>query len=437
MDAFVTRESVAWKNIAEDGWRWVDILPPSDQPLERWLPALTTLKALLAEAEDAFGICHIRARPLYACLDTISDEELSDAAHLADYLQLPTILPLRIKRNVAAAALRNSSAALYPSIRGCALLAPLLEAAVELVKRRCAPWLLDLLANSEGGAAELALLSGLCGDELAAHGLEASGPPAARLAGLAAANHPLPDLGTAIKASMQLPAIVAASCGRVEGLQALRSAGWAFSTAAVEAAARCGELSALRYMCEDVRIPTVDSQVCVAAAQGGHMHVLRYCAEELRRPWRSPHDGRCCAAAAARGDLSMLQYLHQRGCPLSGRECQLAGESGNLSMLAWLRSLHPSPPWLFTTASAAAAGQLHVLQWIAEHESQDMVQDPWLCARAAEGGHLHVLRWLRSLQPPCPWTADTLLLAAHFGHHDVADWARANGCPPGDADDLG
>jgi hypothetical protein len=406
--------------------------------LERWLHGLTTLKALLVEAEDAFCVCHIRAQPLYKCLDTISNEELADATHLADYLQLPTSLPLRIKRHVAAAACRNAAEPLYQSIRNCASLAPLLEAAAELVKRRCAPWLLDVLENSDGNAAELALLAGLCGDELAVHGADAIGPEAAvHLAGLAAADHPLPDLGTAVKASVPLPSAIAASFGRVEGLKSLRTAGWACASKAVEAAARCGELPALRYLCEEARIPTRDSQVCVAAAQGGHMDVLRYCVEELRRPWRSPHDGRCCAAAAALGDLPMLQYLHQRGCPMSGRECQIAGEGGNLDMLAWLRSLHPPPPWLFTTASAAAAGQLQVLQWIAEHESQGMVHDAWLCARAAEGGHLHVLRWLRSLEPPCPWTADTLLLAAHFQHHDVADWARANGCPPGDADEVG
>ena len=46
---------------------------------------------------------------------------------------------------------------------------------------------------------------------------------------------------------------------------------------------------------------------------------------------------------------------------------------------------------------------------------------------AARGGHLAVLQWLRA--NGCEWNADTLWAAEEKCHHDVADWACANGCP--------
>lgn len=46
---------------------------------------------------------------------------------------------------------------------------------------------------------------------------------------------------------------------------------------------------------------------------------------------------------------------------------------------------------------------------------------------AAAAGKLRILQWLR--ENGCPWNCETVEFAEMEGHHDVATWAKANGCP--------
>ncbi len=46
---------------------------------------------------------------------------------------------------------------------------------------------------------------------------------------------------------------------------------------------------------------------------------------------------------------------------------------------------------------------------------------------AAKYGHLEVLQWARA--NGCPWDEKTCLGAAEGGHLEVLLWAHANGCP--------
>ena len=46
---------------------------------------------------------------------------------------------------------------------------------------------------------------------------------------------------------------------------------------------------------------------------------------------------------------------------------------------------------------------------------------------AAKYGHLEVLQWARA--NGCPWDEKTCLGAAEGGHLEVLLWARTNGCP--------
>ena len=54
---------------------------------------------------------------------------------------------------------------------------------------------------------------------------------------------------------------------------------------------------------------------------------------------------------------------------------------------------------------------------------------PWnegTCASAAAGGNLYILDWLRG--HGCPWDTNTCSMAASGGHLDILKWARENGC---------
>ena len=76
----------------------------------------------------------------------------------------------------------------------------------------------------------------------------------------------------------------------------------------------------------------------------------------------------------------------------------------------------------FIASMAAEAGQLAVLQYLCEHGC------PWnarTCSMAAVGGHMDVLRY--AYDSGCPWNEATCYMAAQGGHLDVLKYARDRG----------
>ena len=103
------------------------------------------------------------------------------------------------------------------------------------------------------------------------------------------------------------------------------------------------------------------------------------------------------AEAAERGYLGTLQNLHRRGRVTFNIElCKAAAYGGQLEVLKWLREI--GCPW-----------------------------DELTCATAASGGYLKMLQWARA--NGCLWDEMTFAGAAIRGHIKVLNWARANGCP--------
>src|SRR5207302_593118 len=71
-----------------------------------------------------------------------------------------------------------------------------------------------------------------------------------------------------------------------------------------------------------------------------------------------------CAWAASNGNLKMLQWLREKGCPWDASTCSYAAQGGHLEVLQWARD--QGCPW-----------------------------DASICAYAANAGHLEILRLLR------------------------------------------
>jgi hypothetical protein len=107
-------------------------------------------------------------------------------------------------------------------------------------------------------------------------------------------------------------------------------------------------------------------------------------------------DSTTFAMAADMGQIQMVDWLHEHGCP-------------------WNK---------YTCMSAAAKGNLKVLQYLREHGC------PWdehTCLHAANGGHLSVLQWARN--NGCPWDERTCMSAAGKGYLKVLEYAVTNKCP--------
>ena len=105
---------------------------------------------------------------------------------------------------------------------------------------------------------------------------------------------------------------------------------------------------------------------------------------------------RFCSRVALNGNLDLLKYLHENGCP-------------------WDQS---------TCTCASLVGHLECLQYAHENEC------PWdedTCKYAAEKGHLECLKYLH--ENGCPWDEDTCSEAAKNGHIECLKYAHENGCP--------
>ena len=91
-----------------------------------------------------------------------------------------------------------------------------------------------------------------------------------------------------------------------------------------EEMALSGNLVMLQYLHE--KGCPWDKRTCLEAAGGGHLECLKYAHEE-GCPW----DVETCRVAAENGHLECLKYLHEKGCPLG--EGQLVG-GGKCSVAA-------------------------------------------------------------------------------------------------------
>jgi hypothetical protein len=98
-------------------------------------------------------------------------------------------------------------------------------------------------------------------------------------------------------------------------------------------------------------------------------------------------------SVASIGNLAMVQWLHNTGCPWDASACKEAASNGNLEVLKYLHD--NGCPW-----------------------------DSCACAWAAWNGELEVLKYLHT--NGCPWDEDTF---SNARGDDVIEYLISNGCP--------
>jgi hypothetical protein len=149
------------------------------------------------------------------------------------------------------------------------------------------------------------------------------------------------------------------------------------------------------------------NQLCKLVVKEGSLNILRWTQNICS--WAKITGGipnGTCAYAVKYNRLDMLIWMHQNGYPLD-----------------WDNGC-PSDWDEFTCARAAINGNLDVLKYLHENGC------PWdehACAYAAIYGNLDVLKYLR--ENGCPWDDFTCLFAAQNNHLEVLIWAYENGCP--------
>ncbi|KAJ1630120.1 hypothetical protein T492DRAFT_1005802 [Pavlovales sp. CCMP2436] len=163
--------------------------------------------------------------------------------------------------------------------------------------------------------------------------------------------------------------------------------------------------------CVGVLEELVDNRQCeltayasTAAAGKGHLDALTWL-HSRGCPWDTNVDWPCntCRSAAAGGHLEVLRYAHEHGCQWDDDACEVAAEGGHLDLLQYAHE--------------------HGCPW-----------DNHTCWCAAEGGYLEVLRYALDVlryahEHGCEWDGETCSYAAEEGHLEVLRYAYENGCP--------
>ena len=132
--------------------------------------------------------------------------------------------------------------------------------------------------------------------------------------------------------------------------------------------------------------------------------------------------------AAKKGQLEILQWLHEWGCDLAGATspacydcCNNAAEGGHVEVLKWLRSIGCT--WNKSTFfKAVQHDHVNVVKYMFENGFNEV---EWVDGAAARWGSMATLRLLQSLNYKI--SEDALNYAAFCGNLNIVIWARNHG----------
>jgi hypothetical protein len=125
---------------------------------------------------------------------------------------------------------------------------------------------------------------------------------------------------------------------------------------AITLAAVLKDKEMLQHLIE--RHPDKD-KISPAVALAGNLDVHKWTIKRMKCPMNEW----ACTAAAQRGDIEMLKYLHENGCPWDKNICKTAVRGRHLDVLKFLSE--NGCPWDESTCSAAASyGHLDILKYL-------------------------------------------------------------------------
>ncbi len=171
--------------------------------------------------------------------------------------------------------------------------------------------------------------------------------------------------------------IFAARNGNLEMLQWAQISGYKINANAFKYAAENNQIAILKWLLS-IGINDVNSIQPYALCNSDTIRFLIASGHQLTAEVYS--------AAAKIGDISLLMWLQELGCPWSESTCTYAVK--HLNALKWLRA--NGCPWDGKACDWAAKENLETLQWL---RANGFSWDEETCASAAGSGRLDILMW--------------------------------------------
>lgn len=191
----------------------------------------------------------------------------------------------------------------------------------------------------------------------------------------------------------------------------------------LSAASGEGNIKMMRWLIEN-GCP-MSKSATEAAASGGHFKALVW----LRKrdcPW----DARTCSQLAKGGHFKTLKWAHDNGCKLDHMTAVCAVQSGILDIVKWTMQHYKidknSCSAQLMICRAAWDGHLSILQYLRDKFGPAM--DETICEKAASDGRQHILDWMRS--QGCPLYKSTFFIAFDCAkNYELCRWLLKVGCP--------
>ena len=215
-----------------------------------------------------------------------------------------------------------------------------------------------------------------------------------------------------------------AAAGDQEGLTWMHQQLGRLPTSVAMAAAATGQLGVLQWA-KKHGCSTGGRHVFQAAACAGHLHVIEWLEGEGDLYYPSTQVAQ--RAADFSGNVHMLNWARGKGYATDPILCRSAVAAGNLEAL---KGVQEGGTALGSEVCFIAAqhGQIEVLKWLKEEVGETW--DAEYCLKGATMyNQLRVLHW--AVKEGIPLLQDTCVIAAFAGHLEVLQFARQQGCPWG------
>jgi len=187
----------------------------------------------------------------------------------------------------------------------------------------------------------------------------------------------------------------------------------------LDAGIRSGNLELVNYLHDKGCPLDIDAfTTIIIAAEIGNVEILQYL-RDIGYSWNA----NACGSAAKNGHMDVLKYLHENGCPWDSTTCSDCTKGGHLEILKWLHK--NNCPWdEWSCASAAYHNQFEILKYLHEHNC------PWddkSTNMAAGKGHMEILKYL--IDHKCPMTKMVCWNAVKDNQLEALKYILDNGCP--------
>jgi len=184
-----------------------------------------------------------------------------------------------------------------------------------------------------------------------------------------------------------------------------------------------GNLECLEYLLKECKIQWIfDLKTSVTeAAKRGHFHIVKFAFQQNYDIWSTL----ICQYAALHGNLSMLRYAHENGCPWDDETCDEAVNNSNLHCLKY--AYHNDCPWkrdLFEKAVKKRC--LTTAKWIYKNFpnfSLNELNETYYLTSIMDD-HLVMFQWLYSIG--VPFDSKSIVLVDDYQSKNIQNWLKEN-----------